>query len=120
MTQTGQNVEMFSGDSRTIRFTVTEADGSTPVDLAGCSAKWRASRKLSGGFSATPAISKAIGTGITVTDADAGELQVALAPADTAGLSGRYYHELEITDGLGNVSTVATGTLAIVKDLIAD
>jgi hypothetical protein len=119
MTATNQDVAMFSGDTRVLAFTVTQAGDSTPVDLTGATAiKWKCARKLSGGFSSTVTLSKALGAGITVTDADAGQLQVLLSPADTAALSGRFYHELEITDVAGNVSTVAIGTLTIAKDLI--
>ena len=118
MTATNQDVAMFSGDTRVLAFTITQAGGSTPVDLTGATIKWRCARKLSGGFSSTVTLSKSLGAGITVTNADAGQLQVLLSPADTAALSGRFYHELEITDVAGNVSTVAIGTLTIAKDLI--
>lgn len=119
MATTHQDVEMYSGDTRTLNFTVTEADGVTAIDLSGISAiKWQCSKKLSSGFASVATLSKALGTGVTVTDALAGKLQVALSPIDTYALSGRFYHELELTDGGGNVSTVAVGTLTILKDLI--
>ena len=121
MTQIGQDLTMYSGDSQVIGYTITDAESGDPVNLVAASAiKWRASKKLSSGFSPTPLLIKALGTGVSVTNAAAGTIQVVLAPADTALLAGRFYHELEITDGSGNVSTVAVGTLTITKDLIAD
>ena len=48
MTATNQDVAMFSGDTRVLAFTITESDGTTPVDLTGATAiKWKCSRKLS-------------------------------------------------------------------------
>ena len=121
MTMSNQDLTMYSGDTRIIGFTITDAVSGDPVNLTGASAiKWRCSKKLSGGFSPTPTLSKALATGVTVTGALVGELEVLLSPADTASLSGRFYHELEVTDGGGNISTVATGTLTILKDLITD
>jgi hypothetical protein len=120
MATSDQNVTMYSGDSRVLAFTITEANGTTPINLTGAVVAWACARKLSGGFSTTPTLSKEIGAGITIIAAIAGTLEVALAPADTASLVGRYYHELQVTDAAGNVSTVATGTLTITKDLIVD
>src|SRR5512144_1268955 len=77
---------MYSGDSRTLPFTIALPEGG---DLNGSTLRWQCARKHSGGFG--PAvISKALGNGITVTDTTGGALEVALTPADTAGLAGRF------------------------------
>ncbi len=122
MTKENQNVVIRSGDTHTL--TVTVDDGATPpavVDITGATIWWWASRLSSNGkFSATATLQKDnAGTGgITITDALNGEFQVTLAPADTATLAGEFYHEAQIRDGSGNISTVLTGTLTIKRDLV--
>lgn len=115
MTAIGQNFIMSAGDTVAVDFTLTEADGVTPLDLTGASVKWRLARAVAG-----PAlVSKDLSSGIVVTDAPGGLLTVTLLPDDTAELGGgRYYHEAEVTDAIADVSTVAVGTAVIRKALI--
>ena len=63
MTQIGQDLTMYSGDSQVIGYTITDAESGDPVNLVAASAiKWRASKKLSSGFSPTPLLIKYAGT----------------------------------------------------------
>lgn len=53
--------------------------------------------------------------GVSITDAANGKFTVTLAPADTKTLAvGTYYHEAEVTDSLGNVSTVTVGKVTLI------
>lgn len=57
------------------------------------------------------------GQGIVVTNAASGLYEVSIDPDDTEGLGGKTYEfEVIVTDGSGNVATVATGTLFIYKE----
>ena len=111
-----QNFEMFQGDSKDLVVTVSDAAGQ-PVDLTGASIKWRAAPAVD---SAVATISKATGSGIVITDAVAGEFTVSLVPADTQTLDGEFYHEAQVTDAAGAVSTVLSGHLTILPALIGD
>ena len=122
MTKENQDVAIHSGDSHTI--TVTVDDGATPpaaVDISGYTIWWWASRLSSSGkFATTATLQKdnAGGGGIAITDAANGKFQITLAPADTASLTGEFYHEAQVRDGTGNISTVLTGKLTIARDLV--
>ena len=103
-----QNFEMHAGDDQDLAFTVKDEAGSA-VDITGFTIAWR----LATHVTAPMLVSKATGGGITITDAVQGEFTVALAAADTAGLAGVYYHEAELTDGGGDISTIATGHVTL-------
>lgn len=70
-------------------------------------------------------ISKTLGSGVTVTDAAAGQITVTLTDTDTSDdnlPAGDYYFELQITDSSGNISTVRSyndelGILKVLADL---
>lgn len=109
--------EMFQGDDIALDFAVKEdaADGE-PVSLVGiASLRWWLSRKVT-----TPAlVQKAIGAGVEITDAAAGEFTVRLEPADTEERFGTFYHEAEVIDADGKVSTVHAGEIIIKRALIS-
>lgn len=120
MTATHQDCALVSGDSRTLQFIVTDADGA-PADLGDVTAaRWGCARKRADGAFILPAsLIKTLDGGVAIASAAAGVIEVTLAPADTAGLAGgRYHHELEVTGAGGAVSTLAMGTLTIVEDLL--
>jgi hypothetical protein len=59
-------------------------------------------------------LTKTTGAGIVVIDSPNGLFAVNLAPNDTLLLTpANYYHEFELVDGFGNVSTVARGSLQL-------
>jgi hypothetical protein len=113
MTTTAQNLALHSGDSKILEVTVTDGTGAA-VDLTGATIAWQLAK--SPGESAL--VSKTIGSGIAVTDAVGGIFEITLDAADTAALSGRHYHEAEVTDTSGKVSTVLTGAVLIKPELI--
>jgi hypothetical protein len=109
-----QNFSMTAGDTQMIQVTITTTDGSV-VDLTGMTVTWGLARSPR----MTALVTKGLGTGITVPNAPNGIAEIMLDPADTIDLVGRYYHELEIIDRFGEVSTVMTGHISIKPTLVA-
>jgi hypothetical protein len=115
MTATSQNFSMYQGDDFTLTVTVKDAAGAAK-NLTGATIKWALHTTNK---AAVPKLSKAIGTGIAVTDAAGGVFTVTIARADTAALkAGAYYHEVEITDVASKRATVLTGKATILQALI--
>lgn len=107
MTQKNQNFSMFSGDTKDLIVAVT--DNGQAIDLAGSSIKWAMKRSVR---DVQSIIQKETGGGGIV--ASSSSFTVRLNSEDTENVvPGRYYHEAEITDVVGNVSTVMTGTITI-------
>lgn len=105
-----QNVSLAAGDNMVITVTVTQAGSAK--NLTGATAINYKAYPLN---SSTAVITKALLSGVTVTNAAGGIFTVTLAPADTTALCGDYRHEAEITDVSGNISTVMTGLLSVQK-----
>lgn len=102
------NFDMFSGNTKVIKVVVRDQDDAI-VDLSGATATFVLMRAP--GQSAI--ISKTVGSGIVITDAVNGLLEITIDPADTEPLRGAHSHELEITDAGGRKSTVLFGTITI-------
>lgn len=110
MTRTNQDFTMWSGDSKVLEVTVTDADGDA-VNLTGASIDYVMQDDAD--------ISKSVGDGISITSpATGGLFEITLDPSDTTALAGDYHHECEVTDSSDNVSTVFVGTVTINVDLI--
>jgi hypothetical protein len=110
MPATGQNVAQWAGDTLSLRIPIANPDGSRP-NLAGASGKWWLTPKSS----SAPAEALLKKEGIALQNAaTTPTLVVSLSPADTRDIPpGVYYHEAEITDADGNISTVMTGRFTI-------
>lgn len=105
-----QDFKMYAGDTKDIVVTVKTASGAV-VDLSSASVKWALKRHTHGPHDV---FKKTGGGGITITDVLGGVFTVRLNSIDTKDLhQGRYYHEAEVTDMQGNVSTVMTGTVTL-------
>lgn len=105
----------FSGDHLVLEVTVQDDAGSV-LDLTGIQALvWELAKTVK---SSTAHVTKSIGSGITVINATSGRVDVAIVPADTASLKGEKYHEMQMTDSNGNVSTVMYGKFTITQDKI--
>lgn len=104
-----QNFEMYSGDTKNIIINVTDSDGS-PLSLDGATVVWVLKPKV---YSEEVTVAKRTGDGINT---DSNKIKIRLDPDDTESLSGLYYHEAEVTDAKGNVSTVTTGYIKIKMD----
>ncbi len=115
-------IEMFSGDTKRLNYTVKDSAG-TVIDITTATFRWALSKLAKSGTAGEPSpqgpaiVSKSIGSGITLTAPTLGELRVDLDPADTADLKGSFYHELEMVLA-GVTSTVAFGQIDVKKDLL--
>ena len=98
-------LKLKSGDRRTVRMTVLQDDGVSPVDLSNVTLKFQAGASLAG-----PAlISKSSGGDLTIVTPLSGIIDIDFYPDDTKDLDGKILvYELEITNASDplDVSTV--------------
>lgn len=111
--------EMIAGDDLEMAETCYEEDGETALNLTGATISTKVEfSTVTGGADVT----KSIGSGITVTDATAGQFSTYLDSTDSEGLTiadGVYpevYYQHEITDAAGNVVTF-DGYITLTRDL---
>ena len=114
MTTTAQNFTMWSGDDKTITVTVVDGDG-TAQDITAATISYKLQPAVD---DATGAITKTVGSGVTITNAAGGIFTVDIAAANTASFAGIYYHECQVTSSGGVVSTVFVGNVTINQDAI--
>ena len=125
------NFEMHRGDSRTITGTVVDdSEPAVVVDLTGISGtalSWilidlDTNLTEIGPRGSVPIVTKTIASGITITDAVNGEVEIDLASADTTGLKvtnpRELYHELQLQLS-GKTTTVLFGVITLRKDIVA-
>lgn len=105
----GQNFTMYAGNSETLEITATDRNTKLAIPLSGATIKWVMKKGLNGDL----VIEKTTDSGVTITDANNGIFTVSLNPLDTDGKPGGYYHEAQVTDSQGNVSTVSVGSANI-------
>lgn len=110
MTILNQDFKMYAGDSKLVTVTVTD-ENDTSLDITGVNIEWVVKRNVRSTIKNVYKSSQA--GGITITNPLIGEFQIKLDPADTVALSGIFYHEAELTDVQGSVSTLFTGNLTI-------
>lgn len=104
-----QNFDLYAGDTKYINVDIVGEDGA-PLSLTGCSFLWVAKKNVKG----KNIIQKTLGNGIEIADVIHGKIRIRLDSYDTQKLSNDYYHEVELTDNEGNVSTVSSGTMSVV------
>ena len=104
MTYTGQNIEIYQGDTKYIDVTVDDGSGNY-VNITGCAVAWVVYRPTSGDV----VLSKTTVSGVSITDEAGGKFRITLYPVDTENLFGQYNHEGELTDPQSNVFTLFTG-----------
>ena len=109
----------IAGDYLELVVTILDGDGE-PVDISGIlAARYVITKAGAGDYPIGSAlVSKALGSGIAITNGAAGVLTVTIANGDTGALVGGYRHELEITDADGRVSTVLLGRVVITAQAI--
>lgn len=107
MASTRQNFKLHQGTDKVLEITVSESGAAK--DLTAASA---VAFKIAAGPGSTADVTKGLGTGVVVTDAANGVIQVTLDAADTTSLAGSYYHETLITIG-GTSDVVTVGTVII-------
>ena len=113
-----QDFSMHSGDDRVLEITIRENDHGT-LDITGAAITWALSRIVTDKVEPKGAaiVTKTVGSGITITNAHNGHVEVAITETDTDDLAGTYYHEMQLVLS-GDTSTVMYGTVTIKKDLI--
>jgi hypothetical protein len=116
---TGMIETLTRGDTRTLPVVVYQPGSTTVVqDISAASAIKFTMRK--GSPAGVQVAQKTLASGIIVTDAAKGELQISLAPSDTSSLPSvptQVAYDLEITWINGKVDTVAIGILTVRPDV---
>ncbi len=116
MTMLNQNFSMWAGNTRYLSVSVTEQDGETPKDLTDAHIVWILREYGSAEnilVKETSAEATPLG-GLMINDPPtAGIFTIFLYPEDTQDLSGVYYHQADVTNQHGEVSTVLTGSAVI-------
>lgn len=105
MTAINQNFEMYAGDTKNIIIGVTDPSGMA-LDLTGATVSWI----LKPPQPAAPISIRKISPQVEI---DMDRITIKLLPEDTENLAGNFYHEAELTDQIGNVSTIMVGTVKI-------
>jgi hypothetical protein len=114
---TRQNFELLAGRDYELPVTLTEADGTTPIDLTGCTIKWEASPGP--GVVSVLVKSSLDPLEIEITDPIMGEATIFVRSADTFSLGGNiYFHELMVIDPVLDQATLLQGFLSIGVSLI--
>ena len=105
---------IYKGDDETLAFTVEDEAGAA-VDITATTIKYAIARSPAHEPALTKTTSDAT---LTIVDGSNGRFDVELTASDTSSLAPRqYYHEVEIEDDNGTVSTVyADADLTIVED----
>jgi len=108
MTSVNQNFTIYGGNTNSVSIGVTLDAGTSSASLGSCSAVWIVENEVESGS----LIRLTTDSGISLSGSIA---TLAISPSLTSGLSGKYYHELVVTDAASNVSTVTTGIVTIKK-----
>lgn len=118
MPAVNQDFDHWRGDTKHINIPVRDVDGAA-VDLAGGSARWWLG-KSPGAVGSGVLVKKSTGEGLTLAQINGvWTAQIVLDPADTQGIKpGAYYHELEVIDADGAVTTATTGMVTIKPTLV--
>ncbi len=112
------NIKMVRGD--TYQFDATIVQNGTPVDLTGGTVRMTAKWAVSNADSAAIFQLSSATSGITITDATAGEISVVIAHSLTTSMPSKKVelpYDIQYVDSEGNVFTVLYGTLTIVPDV---
>lgn len=114
MTKEGQDFVMYAGDNKKIYVEVVDENGEL-VNLAGTEIDW----VLQGNVAlSTASISKSSTMSGEIVTESVGTFSITLTSSDTESLSGRFYHEAQIIDADGDISTVMVGTANIKKSAL--
>lgn len=99
--------QMYAGDSRVQEFHIVD-DAGSPVDVSSAgSITYHIAVSVG---APVPLTVKTLGAGVSVAG---NVVSVALEPADTLGLDGTYYHELQIVDVFGHSFTAVAGPVRL-------
>lgn len=115
MPRTGQNFDLYKGDTRQV---MVDLAADTP-SLVGGSAQWRMA--LARGSAAVDTkLTKKTADGTLTIQSDGGGTSLVFVVVKTdldAVGEGVYYHEAEITEADGKTHTVATGQVRVIATM---
>ena len=108
MTKRNQDFEMWIGDHKLLIFTVEDI-----ASIEGTTVKWKMAKSVS----REPVIEKSSNSDLDINN---NTFTVQLLPEDTINLDTKsdYYHEAELMDEEGNISTLSIGKVTLHPTLI--
>lgn len=117
MTATVQDFNCTAGDSSLPIFTVVDGSGNA-INISSVTAIVFTVQET---VESAPVITKTLaGGGIAlVSGGTTGKFQVALLSSDLEPLAGYFLYQAKITDASGNVSTVSSGTMRVIRSVPA-
>jgi hypothetical protein len=111
------NLEIEQGATFTKSFTVKQP-GGTPVDLTGYTVRMMARANYDDPAPLITLSTISPPAGITLTDPDGGQFQIALTAAQTAALNfSKILYDLEIVSGAGVVTRLLEGSVTLIKEV---
>jgi len=108
MTKIAQDFEYWTGDDKTLIYTITGSDSGS-VNMTGATCEWVLQDERNSG---SLLLLKTGGSGITVSGCT---INVQLAASDTIGQTwkGTYFTQLAASDSGGNAAVLAVGTAQV-------
>jgi hypothetical protein len=114
MAKLGKTISnVIRGDTRTINLTFLEADGSTPINLAGGTAYFTVNSSSDPSDDTSAAIQK---TATSFTSASTGQHTFTLSHTDTNIAPGTYWYDAEFVDSLGSYLSAYRGKFIVQSD----
>ena len=114
-----QDIIHYAGNDAIIRIVILDADGNK-VDLAGATIRWWMGKSV--GATGSNIFLEKITTDASITVDFETDIDTAVIPlhrVDTKSLKpGSWYHECEVVDASGNVTTATTGKFLLKPVLI--
>ena len=107
MTIENQDITVYQGDVVPVIFTITDSNNAV-VDITAATFTWGLFKLAT----ETPYVTKTLGSGLALSDAPNGKVQLNLVAVDTRDIQGDWRHELSMTLG-GVIEIVATGLLTV-------
>jgi len=106
MTSVNQNFTVYAGDTAQVSIGVTQSGAA--ASLSSTSIVWVLEEEVGSGSLVKLTTDDYISVSGSI-------VILGISPSHTQNLNGKYYHEVEVTDTSGNISTVTTGTVTIKK-----
>ncbi len=104
--------DFYTGEDKTLTFTIYQADGVTAQNITGWSLSYTWKRNMGDADSAAVLV-KTTSAGIALTTPASGICTVTVADTDTDAMTAHtYWHELKRTDA-GSETVLTTGTVVL-------